>query len=166
MAHCYMLITILVWCFEVFVFHKFLGQISSQNMLFSVFTEICVFLIGIHSMQDWAWSYKKKENKKIKAYRKSLYKEPTVNRCLLILALKPLWSQVKRKAFHRQSTLESSCVRKETVDIDNVVTSRNGDRKIMQSIRKTSSSPTRKRKCNQLSQFWRTSIKVITIEKT
>ena len=35
----------------------------------------------------------KKKYKKIKAYRKSLYKEPTVNRCLLILELKPfrLW---------------------------------------------------------------------------
>ena len=36
-----------------------------------------------------AWSYKKKGHKKIKAYRKSLYKEPTVNKCLLILDLKP-----------------------------------------------------------------------------
>ena len=34
------------------------------------------------------WSYNKKKHKKIKAYRKSLYKEPTVNRCLLILDLK------------------------------------------------------------------------------
>ena len=39
-----------------------------------------------------AWSYKKKEHKKIKAYRKSLYKEPTVNRCMLMLDLKPLIS--------------------------------------------------------------------------
>ena len=39
-----------------------------------------------------AWSYKKKEQKKIKAYRKSLYKERTVNKCLLILELKPLRS--------------------------------------------------------------------------
>ena len=37
-----------------------------------------------------AWSYKKKEHKKIKAYRKPLYKGPTVNRCLFILDLKPL----------------------------------------------------------------------------
>ena len=39
-----------------------------------------------------AWSYMKKKHKKIKAYRKSLYKEPTVNRCLLILDLKPFRS--------------------------------------------------------------------------
>ena len=68
-------------------------------------------------------------------YRKSVWKEPTVNRCLLIIG--------QQKAFYWQ---ESSCVRKETVDIDVLVTSRNGDRKIMQSIRITSTSPSRKRK--------------------
>ena len=31
-----------------------------------------------------AWSYKKKKHKKIKAYRKSVQKKPTVKRCLLI----------------------------------------------------------------------------------
>ena len=36
------------------------------------------------------WSFKKREHKKIKAYMKSLYKEPTVDMCLLILDLKPL----------------------------------------------------------------------------
>ena len=43
----------------------------------------------------------------------------------------------QRKAFHWQRISESSCVRKGkgTVDIDFLVTSRNGDRKIMQSIR-------------------------------
>ena len=39
-----------------------------------------------------AWSYKKKKHKKVKTYRKSIQKEPTVNRCLLILDLKPLRS--------------------------------------------------------------------------
>ena len=42
---------------------------------------------------------------------------------------------------------------KETVDIDILVTSRNGYRKIMQSIRITSRPPSRIRKWNQLSQF-------------
>ena len=73
---------------------------------------------------------------------------------------------VQRKAFHRQRIPESSCVRKETVDIDILVTSRNGDRKIMQSIRITSRPPSRKRKLNQLNQFGITSTKVIPIEKT
>ena len=59
----------------------------------------------------------------------------------------------QRRAFYRQRIPESSCARKETVDIDILVTSRNGDRKIMQSIRITSGPPSRKRKWNQLSQF-------------
>ena len=57
------------------------------------------------------------------------------------------------KAFYRQRIPEPSCARKETVDIDIFVTSRNGDRKIIQSIRITSSPPSRKRKWNQLRQF-------------
>ena len=44
----------------------------------------------------------------------------------------------QRKAFYRQGIPESSCAGKETVNIDINVTSRNGDRKIMQSIRITS----------------------------
>ena len=43
----------------------------------------------------------------------------------------------QRKAFYRQRIPESSCARKEIVDIDILVTSRNGDRKNMQSIRAT-----------------------------
>ena len=50
-----------------------------------------------------------------------------------------------RKAFNRQRIPESSCVRKETVDIDILVISRNGDRKLMQSIRITSRPPLRKK---------------------
>ena len=45
----------------------------------------------------------------------------------------------QRKAFYRIP--EFSCARKETVDIDILVTSRNGDREIMQSIRITSRPP-------------------------
>ena len=59
----------------------------------------------------------------------------------------------QRKAFYRQRIPEPSHARKETVDIGILVISRNGDRKIMQSIRITSRPPLRKRKCNQLSQF-------------
>ena len=39
------------------------------------------------------------------------------------------------KAFYKQRIPDSSCVRKETVDIGILVTSRNGGTKIMQSIR-------------------------------
>ena len=85
-----------------------------------------------------AWSYKKKKHKKITGYRKSVQKESTVNGCLLILDLKPLRSQVKGKHSIRRRTPEPSCARKETVDIDVLVKSRDVDRKIMQSIRITS----------------------------
>ena len=47
----------------------------------------------------------------------------------------------ERKAFYRQRIQESSCARKETVDIDILVTSRNGDRKIMQSMKIMSRPP-------------------------
>ena len=39
-----------------------------------------------------ACSYKKRKRKKVKAYRKSIQKEPTAKRYLLILDLKPLTS--------------------------------------------------------------------------
>ena len=53
----------------------------------------------------------------------------------------------------KESILETSCLGKETVDIDILVTSRDSDRKIMQSIRITSTPLTRKSKSNQLSQL-------------
>ena len=71
----------------------------------------------------------------------------------------------QRKAFYRQRIPESSCAKKEAVYIDILVTSRNGDRKNMQSIRITSRPLSRIRKCNQLSQFRLTSTRVIPIEK-
>ena len=64
-----------------------------------------------------------------------------------------LWIIGQRKVFYRHGIPESSCVRKETVDIDILVTSRNGDRKIMQFIRITSRPPSRIRKWNHLTQF-------------
>ena len=54
----------------------------------------------------------------------------------------------QKKAFYRQRIPESSSVRKETVDIDITAASRNGDRKIVQSIRIKSRPPSRKRKLN------------------
>ena len=47
----------------------------------------------------------------------------------------------QRKTFYRQRIPESSCVRKETVDIDILVPSQNVDRKIIQSIRIISRPP-------------------------
>ena len=50
------------------------------------------FKIGIHSMQGWTATTRlgvtrKRSTTKIKAYRKPVYKEPTVKGCLLILDL-------------------------------------------------------------------------------
>ena len=59
----------------------------------------------------------------------------------------------QNKAFYRQRIPVFSCTRKKTVDIDILVTSRNGDTKIMQSIKITNRPSSRKRKWNQLSQF-------------
>ena len=70
------------------------------------------------------------------------------------------------KAFYRQRIPRPGCVKKETVDIDILVKSRNGDRKIMYSISITSRPPSKKRKWDQLNQFCRTSTKIIPIEKT
>ena len=69
------------------------------------------------------------------------------------------------KAFYKQIIPESTCATKETVDKGTLVTSRNGDRNIMQSIRITSILPSRKGKSNQLSYFRWTSAKVMFIEK-
>ena len=41
----------------------------------------------------------------------------------------------QRKAFYGQRVPELSCARKETVDIDILVISKNGDEKVMQSIK-------------------------------
>ena len=71
----------------------------------------------------------------------------------------------QRKAFYKQRIPEPSCARKETVDIDILVTFRNSDRKIIQCIR-IKSRPPSIRRWNQSTQFRWTSIKVIAIEKT
>ena len=57
------------------------------------------------------------------------------------------------KAFYRQRIPECNRIKKETVDIDILVTSRTDDSKIMQSIRITRRPPSRKWKWNQLSKF-------------
>ena len=49
--------------------------------------------------------------------------------------LKAIQTIGQRKAFYRQRIPEPSCARKETVDIDILVRSRNAERKIMQSIK-------------------------------
>ena len=50
----------------------------------------------------------------------------------------------QREVFYRQKIPGSSCAREEIVDIDILVTPRNGDRKIMQSITIMSRPPSRR----------------------
>ena len=101
------------------------------------FIEIGIFLIGIHSMQGWTVTKRhgctgKRSIKSLKhtenLFRKNL--KMSVNSRVNITKIIS-----QRKAFYRKRILESSCVRKGTVDIDILVASRNSDRKIMQSIR-------------------------------
>ena len=49
--------------------------------------------------------------------------------------LKVCLDQTSNQTFYRQRIPECNCARKETTDIEILLTSRNGDRKIMQSIR-------------------------------
>ena len=103
-----------------------------------------------------AHNYKNKKHKKIDTYREFVQKEPTVKRCLLISDLKPIYyiiGKPKEKPFYRQRIRGSSCARKKTVDMRILVTSRNGDRKILESIRITSGPFSRLRKQNHLNQL-------------
>ena len=59
----------------------------------------------------------------------------------------------ERKAFYKQRSRESSFAKKETVDIDILITSRDDNRKIMKSIRITIGPLLRITKWSQLSQF-------------
>ena len=70
--------------------------------------------------------------------------------CILNFDAEPFRSWI---AFHRQINLGSSCLRKENVDIDNLIISRNGDRKIRQPMRIASRPVTKVKKLNQFSQF-------------
>ena len=47
----------------------------------------------------------------------------------------------QRKAFYRQRIPEPSCTRKKTIDIDILVTYKNGDIKVRQSMRTTNRLP-------------------------
>ena len=156
--------------FYVFYFNKyqkyfFLMQKNIKFKILSFFFNWDSLHARLNSHSE-AWIYKKRSIKKITGYRKSVYKEPTVKRFLLILDLK-----VKGEHSNRQRIPpEFSCARKETVDIiDILVTSRNGDRKIMHAIYQRIMSrplPWEKGRGTSWSQFWRTSTKVIAIEKT
>ena len=85
-----------------------------------------------------AWSHKKKKHIKVKEYRKSVWKEPTVD-----LSYISVNSRLEATNIIGQGKAE------ETVNIDILVTYRNNNRKIMQSTKIMSRPPSRMRKWNQ-----------------
>ena len=108
---------------------------------------------------DEAWSYKKRKFNKIKAYTKSVLKESTVKRWLLILDFKPFTSQLKGKHCIGRE-FQRNCWHR------HLITSRNGERKIMLSIIITSRPPSRIKKWNQLIHFrWRSTKIIYTYRK-
>ena len=93
----------IVWPLSVFCiyFLTFLSNIAGIHFvmtclqLFFFYFFKFFFLIGINSMQAQAATTR--QHKEIKAYKKSVQKEPGVKRCLLILDLKPFRSKFKEK---------------------------------------------------------------------
>ena len=86
-----------------------------------------IFLIAIHSMQGSAATTRHGvPRKRITKHTGNLFRKKLQKATKII---------GQRKTFYRQRIPEKrNCARKETVDIAILVTSRNGDRKIMQSI--------------------------------
>ena len=94
---------------------------------------------------------RKRSTKPLKSTR-NLFRKIHVIKGLLVLNLKPFKSKIiGNHSIVRE--FQSGCARKETVDTHTLTKSRNGDRKIMLSVRVMSRPPSRIRKWNQLSYF-------------
>ena len=90
----------------------------------------------------------RKEEKKDEKHIGKLIRKNT-KKCLLTLVLKSIRSKVKGKhSAGKEFQKESRSARKETLDIDILITSKKGNRKIMQLIRVNSGSSTRIRNCS------------------
>ena len=131
-----------------------LSLIGQFAHLHSSFT---YFLIGIHSTQGLTGTTRHEVTRKTrrqgwKAYWKADTKEHTDRRYQLTLCIKPSRSKIKGKALAGKYK-ECKVYMCETVCIDILITSRNGDRKIMQPFRIASGPPMTIRKRNQFSQF-------------
>ena len=87
--------------------------------------------------------------------RKLIEKNPKITHSQVIQVIG------QRKALCRQGACEPSCAKKEAVDKNILITSRNSDRKTTQSIRISGRPPTTIKKMNQFSQPRQTSTKVI-----
>ena len=85
--------------------------------------------------------------------KKFFKRQPKDKGSPLTLHLLTYLNHMLEESICRQIIPESSYARKETVAIDILITFRNSNREIMQSIRIKSGSLTRTRKRNQFSQF-------------
>ena len=126
-----------------------------------------VFLIGNLSMRSWTATVRhgvtwKRKTKRLKHTGDLFRKNLQVKNVCQFYTYTHL---DQRKVFCRRKIQESSCAKEETIDIDILVASRNGDGKITQFIRITSRPPSRITKRNQLSQFRWTSSKSNTYKK-
>ena len=118
-------------------------------------------------MQNWAATTKMlQEKEKEEKHTEKVIRKNQRKKVPIYSELNVIEFTGQRKSFYRQRIPEYSCTRKETVDMHILIISRNGARKIMQSIRKMSRPPTRIRKWNQSSHHKWTSTRVIPIEKT
>ena len=99
-----------------------------------------------------AQSSQEKQREK-KHLEKLIIKNPDIKMVPINATLEAIQIIDQSKVFCKQRIPGSGCARKETVDRDILITSRNDERKIMQPIRITSRPPTRTTKRNQLSQF-------------
>ena len=142
---------------------KWMELFLMKNDLLFLF--LFFFLIGIYSMQGWTATTRhgvtRKKSTKRFEHTQNLFRKSLQLKDVGKARLKATKIISQRKGFYTQRIPEPSWARKETVDIDILVISGNGHRKIMQSIRITSRPLLRKRKWNQLSQFWRTSTKYL-----
>ena len=84
--------------------------------------------------------------------------------CLLTVDIKPFRSKIKGKRFAGKES-QTYCVKKYSVDINTLITSRN-NRKKSAFYYNNAGPPTSIRKRKQISQFRWTYTKVISIEKT
>ena len=124
--------------FEVYGQDNFNFQTRICNLRFFFF----FFFIGIHSMQgSRRHGVKRKRSRKRVKHTGNLFRKNLQLKRCVNSRLKATKIMGQRKAFYWQRIPESSCARKETVDLDILVTSRNGERKIMHSIRIMSRSP-------------------------
>ena len=127
-------------------YHRFINVLFSPVVTIWGYLPLCkiYFITSLHFV--WQWVDNQAHSL---AHSLSLFSFST----LFTSFSKAIQIIGQRKAFYWQRIPDSSCARKQTLDRDILVTSRNGERKTMQSIRTTGRPILRKRKWSHLIQF-------------